>query len=200
MSKYIFKYVNEDEFNRCEKTIKKYDSLVYKKLLFSYYPNLKEGNFSGDLINQMDGVLTYSLEIPCTSQVQEKLYGNYKLMYSVYENEKTVLLESLEPKKLLKQSYNDGLTSYKGVMVSKKRPQKDMFKIDLINMLEEYDFNNKKDEPSIELNNEPKCEVELSDENKKIEKPKDFVKSLLYIYAVIIIIMCIITICVYVLL
>ena len=51
MSKYIFKYVNEDEFNRCEKTIKKYDSLVYKKLLFSYYPNLKEGNFSGDLIS-----------------------------------------------------------------------------------------------------------------------------------------------------
>ena len=67
-------------------------------------------------------------------------------------------------------------------------------------MLEEYDFNNKKDEPSIELNNEPKCEVELSDENKKIEKPKDFVKSLLYIYAVVIIIMCIITICVYALL
>ena len=200
MSKYIFKYVNEDEFNRCEKTIKKYDSLVYKKLLFSYYPNLKEGNFSGDLINQMDGVLTYSLKIPCTSQIQEKMYGDYKLIYSVYENEKTVLLESFEPKELLKQSYNDGLTSYKGVMVSKKRPQKDMFKIDLINMLEEYDFNNKKDEPSIELNNEPKCEVELSDENKKIEKPKDFVKSLLYIYAVIIIIMCIITICVYVLL
>ena len=85
MSKYIFKYVNEDEFNRCEKTIKKYDSLVYKKLLFSYYPNLKEGNFSGDLISQTDNVLTYSLEIPCTSQVQEKLYGNYKLIYSVYE-------------------------------------------------------------------------------------------------------------------
>lgn len=200
MSKYIFKYVNEDEFNRCEKTIKKYDSLVYKKLLFSYYPNLKEGNFSGDLISQTDNVLTYSLKIPCTSQIQEKMYGDYKLIYSVYENEKTVLLKSLEPKRLLKQSYNDGLTSYKGVMVSKKRPQKDMFKIDLINMLEEYDFNNKKDEPSIELNNEPKCEVELSDENRKNEKPKDFVKSLLYIYAVIIIIMCIITICVYALL
>lgn len=200
MSKYIFKYVNEDEFNRCEKTIKKYDSLVYKKLLFSYYPNLKEGNFSGDLINQMDGVLTYSLKIPCTSQIQEKMYGDYKLIYSVYENEKTVLLESLEPKELLRQSYNDGLTSYKGVMVSKKRPQKDMFKIDLINMLEEYDFNNKKDKPSVELKNEPKCEVELSDENRKIEKPKDFVKSLLYIYAVVIIILCIITICVYALL
>ena len=75
-----------------------------------------------------------------------------------------------------------------------------MFKIDLITMLDEHNFNNRKDKPSVELNNEPKCEVELSDENRKIEKPKDFVKSLLYIYAVIIIIMCIITICVYALL
>ena len=46
---YIFDYVNENEFRKLERSIKKYNMLAYKKLYFEYYPALKEGNFLGTM-------------------------------------------------------------------------------------------------------------------------------------------------------
>ena len=42
---YVFEYVNENEFHKLERSLKKYNMLAYKKLYFDYYPKLKEGTF-----------------------------------------------------------------------------------------------------------------------------------------------------------
>ena len=39
---YIFDYVNENEFKKLERSLKKYNMLAYKKLYFEYYPELKK--------------------------------------------------------------------------------------------------------------------------------------------------------------
>ena len=37
---YIFDYVNENEFRKLERSIKKYNTLAYKKLYFTYTKKL----------------------------------------------------------------------------------------------------------------------------------------------------------------
>ena len=63
---YIFDYVNENEFKKLERSLKKYNMLSYKKLYFDYYPELKEGNFLGKLIstNKKNNTETYELKLP----------------------------------------------------------------------------------------------------------------------------------------
>lgn len=47
MNNYIFDYQNENDFRKRERTLKKYNMLAYKKLVFGIYPELKNGNFLG---------------------------------------------------------------------------------------------------------------------------------------------------------
>ena len=49
---YLFDYVNENEFKKLERSIKKYNMLAYKQLYFQYYPSLKAGNFLGKIISE----------------------------------------------------------------------------------------------------------------------------------------------------
>ena len=42
---YLFEYVNENEFHKLERSLKKYNMLAYKKLCFEYYPKMKEGKY-----------------------------------------------------------------------------------------------------------------------------------------------------------
>ena len=62
-SNYIIDYVNENEFKKKERSVKKYNMLAYKKLLFDYYPGLREGNFQGVLVstNEKDRIDKYEL-------------------------------------------------------------------------------------------------------------------------------------------
>ena len=53
---YIFDYINENEFKKLERAIKKYNMLAYKKLYFEYYPALKEGKFLGKVIDNYEAV------------------------------------------------------------------------------------------------------------------------------------------------
>ena len=48
---FLFEYINENEFRKLERAVKKYNMLAYKKLYFEYYPSLKEGNFLGDIVS-----------------------------------------------------------------------------------------------------------------------------------------------------
>ena len=63
---YSFDYVNENEFKKLERSLKKYNMLAYKKLYFEYYPTLKEGNFIGELVgtNKIKNTATYELKLP----------------------------------------------------------------------------------------------------------------------------------------
>ena len=52
MNNYLIEYLNENEFRKREHSVKKYNMLAYKKLLFEYYPSLRDGNFIGVITNE----------------------------------------------------------------------------------------------------------------------------------------------------
>ena len=95
---YIIEYVNENEFRKKERAVKKYNMLAYKKLLFDYYPSLREGNFQGVLVssNEKDMIDKYELTLP-TDKTFTMVHGNITLHYSVYLEQKIVMLETLTP-------------------------------------------------------------------------------------------------------
>ena len=138
---YVFDYVNENEFKKLERAIKKYNMLAYKKLYFEYYPSLKEGKFLGKVIatNQERNTTTYELKLP-TDAMFSKVHGDIKLYYLVYENEKIVMLDNITPDALLTEGHQKELTTYKGVMVSKIHKELDMFKINLLNSMNKNGF------------------------------------------------------------
>ena len=48
---FVFEYLNENDFRKKERTVRKYNMLAYKKLTFNYYPELRNGNFLGELVS-----------------------------------------------------------------------------------------------------------------------------------------------------
>lgn len=138
MSKgYIFEYKNENEFNKKESSVKKYNMLAYKKLIFEYYESLKNGELLGKLVstNSKENTKTYELKLP-TDDIFAKVHGEMVLHYTVYEEKNVILLETITPEELLMEGHKSELSTYKGVMISKKTADKDMFKINLLSMLE----------------------------------------------------------------
>lgn len=140
-SSYIIDYINENEFKKKERAIKKYNMLAYKKLLFDYYPALREGNFQGVIVstNEVDKTEKYELTLP-TDKTFVKVHGNITLHYTVYLEQKTVILETLTPEDILTEGHQKELTTYKGVMVSKSHKELDMFKINLLNSMNKNGF------------------------------------------------------------
>ncbi len=134
---YVFDYVNENEFKKLERSIKKYNMLAYKKLYFDYYPNLKQGKFLGKVIatDKERNTTTYELKLP-TDAMFSKVHGDIRLYYLVYHTEKIVMLDKFEPIDILSEGHASELVTYKGVMVSKQHADKDMFKINLLNMIQ----------------------------------------------------------------
>ena len=137
MKGYIFEYRNENEFRKLERSVKKYNMLAYKKLTFEYYDSLKNGKFLGKLVstNSKEETKTYALTIP-TDDMFAKVHGEMTLHYTVYENKNIVLLETITPEDILSEGHRTELPTYKGVMISKTNQEKDMFKINLLNMLQ----------------------------------------------------------------
>ena len=133
---YLFEYINENEFKKLERSLKKYNMLAFKKLYFDYYPSLKDGKFLGKVIstNKEKGTVTYELKLP-TDVMFSKVHGEIKLIYHVYVNEKTIMLDKLEPFDILSEGHQSELETYKGVMVSKEHADKDLFKINLLNLI-----------------------------------------------------------------
>lgn len=134
---YIFEYLNENEFKKLERSVKKYNMLAYKKLVFEFYPKIKEGNFLGKLVNFDDEKNTkkYELKLP-TDDLFVRVHGEVVLHYSVCENSRAIILETITPESLLSEGHRQELKAYKGVMISKTNSEKDKFKIDLLNMLQ----------------------------------------------------------------
>ena len=65
-----------------------------------------------------------------------KVHGCMELYYIVYEKDKTIVLETIKPEDILNEGHQSELETYKGVMVSKQHSDKDMFKINLLNMIQ----------------------------------------------------------------
>lgn len=134
MEKYIFGYENENEFKKLESALKKYNMLAFKKLYFEYYPELKKGDFLGEKV-MVDGEEQYVVKLP-TDSLFAKVHGDAKLHYKVDEDNKTVILLSISPEGIFSEGHQSELKTYKGVMVSNENSEKDMFKINLLNMIQ----------------------------------------------------------------
>ena len=137
MKNYVMEYLNENEFRKKERAVKKYNMLAYKKLIFEYYPSLREGEFKGVIVskNTKEKIDKYELKLP-TDVMFSKVHGDIVLHYSLYKNQKIVMLDTITPEEILNEGHQKELTTYKGVMVSKSHADKDMFKINLLNMME----------------------------------------------------------------
>ena len=133
---YNFNYTNENDYKKLERSLKKYHMITYKKLYFEYYPSLKEGNFLGTLVNfdSNNNIESYELELP-TDRTFSKIHGTLVVKYKVDKKNKEIILDKIEPYDVLIEGHNKELTTYKGVMISKNHSDKDMFKINLLNMI-----------------------------------------------------------------
>lgn len=135
---YLIEYLNENEFRKKERAIKKYNMLAYKKLLFEFYPSLREGNLLGVITsnNTDEGITKYELKLP-TDIMFNKVHGDIMLHYTAYHKQRIIMLDDITtPDNILTEGHQKELTTYKGVMVSKSHAQKDIFKINLLNMLD----------------------------------------------------------------
>jgi len=134
---FTFEYLDEVKFIKLEKSLKKYNMLAYKKLIFEYYPKLKEGEFLGEVIDtdSKSGSKTYELKLP-TDSLFAKVHGVVKLHYTVYDQEGIILLNNFTPDNILMDGHGRQLDTYKGVMISSNNSKQDMFKINLLSMLE----------------------------------------------------------------
>ena len=81
-------------------------------------------------------ITKYELKLP-TDRMFAKVHGDVVLHYTVYENQKLVMLDTLTPEDILTEGHQKELSTYKGVMISKANKEKDMFKIDLLSRLED---------------------------------------------------------------
>ena len=134
---YVFEYLNENDFKTKERTIRKYNMLAYKKLVFEYYLELKTGKFLGKIVekNKKENAISYELKLP-TDELFEKVHGEMRLHYTVYPDKGIILLTNITPEDILDEGHRSELETYKGVMISKSNPKKDMFKVNLLNMLQ----------------------------------------------------------------
>lgn len=137
MKGYVLDYIDENEFKKLERALKKYNMLAFKKINFEYYPALRNGEFLGELVsqNKKASTATYELKLP-SDKMFSQVHGDVKLIYTVYEKEKVVMLSTITPSDILLEGHKSELTTYKGIMISKANASKDMFKIDLLNMLQ----------------------------------------------------------------
>ncbi len=133
---YIFEYLDENDFRKKERSVRKYNMLAYKKLTFNYYPELRKGNFLGELVKEDKKLNTvnYELKLP-TDDLFTKVHGEIRLHYTVYLEKHIILLTNITPEGILDEGHRAELSTYKGVMISKKDPERDMFKINLLNMI-----------------------------------------------------------------
>jgi len=131
-------YIDENYFKKLERSLKKYNMVAFKKLMFEYYPKLRNGEFVGEIIsvNKHEQTENYELKLP-TDSLFVKVYGEVKLSYTVYKKEGTIMLKNLEPNEILMNGHKSELTAYKGIMISKANAEKEMFKIDLLSKLED---------------------------------------------------------------
>ena len=137
MKGYILDYINENEFKKLERALKKYNMLAFKKLNFEYYPSLRNGEFLGELMSsdKKNDTETYELKLP-SDHVFTQVHGEVKLRYIVYKKQNVVMLDTIMPTDILLEGHVAELTTYKGVMISKANADKDKFMINLFSAMD----------------------------------------------------------------
>ena len=138
MKGFILDYMNENEYKKLERALKKYNMLAYKKLNFEYYPALRSGNFLGELKSSDSEKKseTYELKLP-SDLLFTQVHGEVKVRYIVYKEQNVVMLETIMPTDILLEGHVAELNTYKGVMISKQNSEKDKFMINLFSAMDQ---------------------------------------------------------------
>ncbi len=108
-------FVDENDFIKKYRGLKKYCPRAYKYLIFEI---MNKHNYS-------DKVGKYEIELP-TDERFKMVYGQIKLIYT--RTSKAIVLEDIKPSDILEDGYMYLLNTYKGVPY---RNEKDKFKIDM---------------------------------------------------------------------
>ena len=137
MKGFILDYINENEYKKLERALKKYNMLAFKKLNFEYYPALRNGEFLGELMSsdKVNNTETYELKLP-SDHLFTQVHGEVKLRYIVYKVQNVIMLETIMPTEILLEGHVAELTTYKGVMISKANSEKDKFMINLFSAMD----------------------------------------------------------------
>ena len=77
---------------------------------------------------------TYELKLP-SNDIFVKVHGAVKLNYTVYFEQNIILLNTITPEAILLEGHASELQTYKGILISKEHREKDIFKINLLNMM-----------------------------------------------------------------
>ena len=110
-------FIDENDFHRKERALKKYFRGAYKYWIFEAIPKLQR-------LNKIDG--KYELELP-VSELFKKVYGNVIVKFTVKND--VVVLENIEPSEILIDMHKKELPTHKGVPY---RNDRDKFKINLM--------------------------------------------------------------------
>ncbi len=137
MKGFILDYINENEYKKLERALKKYNMLAFKKLNFEYYPSLRNGEFIGELMSsdKKNNTETYELKLP-SDHLFQQVHGEVKLRYIVYKDQNIVMLETIMSRDILLEGHVAELSTYKGVMISKANAEKDKFMINLFSAMD----------------------------------------------------------------
>ncbi|MFV0275474.1 MAG: hypothetical protein ACK5HL_04480 [Bacilli bacterium] len=129
---YTIEYLNEIDFKKKEKALRKYNKLAFKEFTINFLPELRLGNLIGTLISTDSkmGKSNYEFELS-SDKLFKKVHGNLKVTFSVFENKKIVVLNTIMPESILDEGHKLELETYKGVIISKINSQRDKFKINL---------------------------------------------------------------------
>ena len=107
---FIFEYLDENDFRKRERSVRKYNMLAYKKLTFEYYPELRRGHFLGEKVSEdtKAGTMNYELKLP-TDELFAKVHGEIRVHYTVYPDKRVILLTNITPEGILNEFYDYNL-------------------------------------------------------------------------------------------
>ena len=120
LQNYKITYLDENEYRKLLKGLKKVNMLAYKQICFDI---LRNENF-----NKQPGKHEISLK---TNKDFKKVYGDIRLIYSIVKD--TILIENIEPSNVLIEYHKREKNMYKGIPFIDK---KDIFKINLLKEME----------------------------------------------------------------
>lgn len=99
----IILYLDENDFKRKQRALRRYFMKTYKYFIFKFIPTLKkEGKVEGK----------YEVELP-TDKLFKKVYGPIKVLFSVKKD--VTVLEDIIPDEILIKCFERDLPIYKGI-------------------------------------------------------------------------------------
>ena len=113
-------YIDENDFRKKRRSLKKYCIKSYKYLMFNVLKN-----------NEIKGNGTYIEELPASNEFIF-MYGRPKVHYTIKDG--VMILEDLEPQQFLIDGYMKDLQQYRGIFY---RDEKDKRKIDFYKKFKE---------------------------------------------------------------